>query len=110
MWQAIINFIVGLVPILGGAFNIAQKGVDFAKSVKDVAGDLHFDKRAKTIEENKEQARNLVLLAAVEGSYNVLRGALYVAIYAVMTWGITKIVANLVRYATHWKDKYREEK
>ena len=99
MWQLIIEiiaFLAKLGPAIGGALSLAKQAVDTKKAIGESMQDLHVDKKAEVVRDNQELARNIVALHTVDASYRAFHGLLNVTVYAVMTWGLCKLVAALI--------------
>ncbi len=93
MWQFIVEaiaFLTKLGPAVGGALSLAKQAADTKKALSESMQDLHIDKRAEVVRENKEFARNIVALHTVDASYRAFHGLLNVVVYAIMTWRVCR--------------------
>jgi hypothetical protein len=91
-----IGLIMKLIPAISAGLKITQQAGDAIKSIHDATEDLHFADKQQDIKSRQEYARSIVAMAVLEGSYNIARGALQIAIYGIMTWGLCKMFQSLM--------------
>jgi hypothetical protein len=70
--------------------DFAKKTIDVGDTFKKLMPDLHFGKRAEEIAKKQELGRQMITLAEIEASYNLLRTLLVVITYGTMIRGALK--------------------
>jgi len=92
-----IGFIVQNWPKVIGTLDFAKKTLDVGEEFKQLMPDIGSEKKAEEIVKKQELGWQLVTLAGIEASYNLLRTLLVVITYGIMVRFVAKFMMNNMR-------------